>query len=97
MGAARTPARPASAEPNPNTAVTHNETSMPKARVMVGFSVQARMTAPTRVRSMMNQVSEQITTETTMAKRRKVGKAMNPRLVAPEGCGGGAYGWPEIP
>ncbi len=90
MGAARTPASPASAEPKPNTAVTQSDTSMPKARVMVGFSVQARITAPTRVRSMTNQFSEQTTTETTMAKSRKVGKKMNPRLVAPESCGGGA-------
>jgi len=45
----------------------------------------------------MNQVSEQTTTEIPMAKRRKVGKTMNPRLVAPASCGGGAYGCPEIP
>ena len=70
MGAARTPARPASAAPNPKTAVTHKETSMPKARVMVGFSVQARTTAPTRVRSMTNQVRPQMSTEMTMANSR---------------------------
>ena len=76
MGAARTPASPARVAPKPNTAVTQSETSIPNARVMVGFSVQARTTAPTRVRSTTNQVSAQTMTDTTMAKSRKVGKTM---------------------
>ena len=97
MGAAKTPASPASAAPNPKTAVIQSDTSMPNARVMVGFSVQARTTAPTRVRSMTNQVSTHTTTDTMMANKRKVGKTMKPRFVAPASCAGGAYGCPEIP
>ena len=49
IGAASTPASPASAMPNPNTGVTHRRTSMPSARVSSGRSVDARTITPTRV------------------------------------------------
>ena len=49
IGAASTPASPASAMPKPNTGVTQRPTLMPRARERSAFSVEARTIMPTRV------------------------------------------------
>ncbi len=51
FGAASTPANAASAAPNANVPLTRRLVLMPNARVSSGFSVAARIRAPSRERS----------------------------------------------
>ncbi len=65
IGAARTPANPASATPKPYVKVTINGTLTPNASVSGAFSVPARSKAPSLVRSMTYQVPKHTTSEAT--------------------------------
>ena len=70
FGAAKTPASAASATPNANVALINRLVSMPNARVSSGFSVAARMRAPTGVRSMTTYTAAHTTIDTTITNRR---------------------------
>jgi hypothetical protein len=73
VGAASTPASAATATPKPNVTVTSRRTSIPSARAITGFSVAARMRAPTAVRSITNHVAAHSTSATTITNSLYVG------------------------
>ncbi len=80
IGAASTPASPASAMPKPKTGVTQRPTSMPNARVSSGRSVAARTTMPTRVRASSHHTATQSSTAKPKTNTRYAGKSKSPRF-----------------
>ncbi len=97
VGAARTPASAASATPKPNVTVTSRRVSMPNARTSTGFSVAARIRAPTGVRSTTYHVSAHSATATTITNSLYVGYTVNPMFVTPDSTSGVVYGEPSGP
>src|SRR5262245_34768020 len=69
-GAARTPAKAASATPRPYVNVTSRGTLIPNVCTSTGFSTPARRYAPSRVRSIAYQMTRHTTTDTTMTQPR---------------------------
>ena len=65
---------------------------MPNARVTTGFSVLARMIAPTRVFSITNHVSRHTTNDRAITNRRYFGNTTKPRFTTPDSTSGGEYG-----
>ena len=70
MGAASTPAKPASPTPKPKVSEIISGTFTPKASTSRGFSVPARSSAPRRVFSMISQVARHAITEATTTQAR---------------------------
>ena len=92
IGAASTPASPASATPKPNTGVTQRPDVDAEGPGQLGRSVAARTTMPTRVRVSSSQTRTQTTTANAEHED-LVGRVVEqPEVDRPASSGGGSYG-----